>query len=62
MTFIFNSTSIAYTDENLRNIYQKFLPEYKKIYKKINKYNDKNENNENNLIEDSDEEENQNQI
>ena len=57
MTFIFNSTSIAYTDENLRNIYQKFLPEYKKIYKKINKYNDKNENNENNLIEDSDEEE-----
>ncbi len=62
ITIIFNSYNMNYNDEILRNIYQKYLPKYKNIYKqrkkKLNKPLIESDNN-NNLIDDSDEEENQ---
>ena len=60
ITIIFNSFSINYNDENLRNIYQKYLPKYKSIYKQKNeKLNESliESDNNNNLIDDNDKEE-----
>ena len=58
ITIIFNSFNMNYNDETLRNIYQKYLPKYKKIYKQRNKKLNEPviESDNNNLIDDSDEE------